>query len=192
MLPNGYYLQVCRIIGGVLRELGIPHNFEIYTEQPTKPTTVYPNTHGIANRTVQPVLISPEDTKLWELENIAPQTLFLNTDPLDTFKAMATAHILIMSRSSFSYTAALLADPAHTLAIYPPDLWLSPAPGWIYVVKHIQKALGHGEGKFARDSLRRDFRQAALHTFFPVGDCNSTMQGIEGLFYHNGDEEKVD
>lgn len=193
MLPNTYYLQVCRVMGEVLRELGIPHLFEIYTEQPTKKITVDPTSHGILNRTVTPVEIAPEDTKLFELENIVPQTLYLNTDPLEAFQRMATAHILVMSRSSFSYAAGVVADSQHTLALFPAETWMSPPPGWILVTKHIQKPVGHGEGKHARDILRRDLKNAVVHTFFPVGDCNSTIQSIYGLFYGpTPSSEKVD
>jgi hypothetical protein len=98
---------------------------------------------------------------------------------------MATAHILVMSRSSFSYAAGLLADPAATLALYPPDFWIAPLPGWRYVPKHIQKAWGNGEGRHAREQLRRDLRGAVRALWFaaPPAPCSEEMGRVQGLFY---------
>ena len=184
MLPNGYYLHVCWVLGQVLRAAGLPHVFDIYTEQVTKELTVTGASHGITNRTSETIRLRPEDTRLWELEDILPQVLHLNTDPLDTFQAMARAHILVMSRSSFSYAAGLLQDPLATLTLFPPDFWIAPLPGWRGVPKHIQKPWGNGEGKGARDVLRRDIRQAVKHTWFASGQgCQDSSDSTAGLFY---------
>lgn len=183
MLPNGYYLQVCFVLGRVLREAGIPHTFDIYTEQVTKKISVTGASHGITNRTSAIVELAPEDTKLWELEDIVPQRLHLNTDPLEAFQDMARADILIQSRSSFSYAAAILADPRATLTLYPPDFWIAPLQGWLYVQKHIQKPWGNGEGSYARRMLRKDFQAAVSHMYFATPACNRTMESLGRLFY---------
>ena len=188
MLPNAYYLHVCWVLGQVLREAGLPHVFEVYTEQVTKKITVTGASHGITNRTSAAVELAPEDTRLWELADILPQELYLNTDPLEAFQRMASAHVLVMSRSSFSYAAALLADPSATLALYPPDFWIAPLPGWRHVPKHVQKGAGNGEGRGAREALRRDLRGAvsALWAAAPGGACNDTMASLLGSFYGLG------
>ncbi|MFZ9092604.1 MAG: hypothetical protein ACO3FE_21205, partial [Planctomycetaceae bacterium] len=53
--------------------------------------------------------------------------LFLNADALWTMRHLIEADILIMSKSSFSYVAALISDG---IKLYEP-FWHSPLSGWI-------------------------------------------------------------
>jgi hypothetical protein len=53
--------------------------------------------------------------------------LFLNVDAVWTMRQLIEADVLIMSRSSFSYVAALISDG---LKLYEP-FWHSPLPGWL-------------------------------------------------------------
>ena len=53
---------------------------------------------------------------------------FVNGDPIEALEAMATADLLMMSRSSFSYVAAILNEEG--IVIYHP-FWHSPLPEWI-------------------------------------------------------------
>jgi hypothetical protein len=53
--------------------------------------------------------------------------LYINTDIISTFIGMVAANILVLSRSSLSYTAALLSDGE----IYYNPFWHNPAKHWI-------------------------------------------------------------
>ena len=53
--------------------------------------------------------------------------LHLNDDLFNTFTGMVSADILVMSRSSLSYVAAILSDGE----IYYQQFWHSPADHWI-------------------------------------------------------------
>ena len=53
--------------------------------------------------------------------------LHLDTDPIDTIRALANAQFLIIGKSSFSYLAALLCTGT---VIYEP-FWHRPLPNWI-------------------------------------------------------------
>ena len=55
--------------------------------------------------------------------------LHLNESVEDTFTAMVLADILVTSRSSFSYTAAILSEGI----VYYMPFWHPPLPGWISV-----------------------------------------------------------
>lgn len=57
--------------------------------------------------------------------------LKLNGDPLDAVRAMASADVLVVAKSSFSYVAALLSSG---LVIYEP-FWHAPREGWVNMEK---------------------------------------------------------
>jgi hypothetical protein len=75
--------------------------------------------------------------------------LFLNSDAIWTMRQLIEADILIMSRSSFSYAAALISDG---LKLYEP-FWHSPLPDWISC---------NGQGRFDERVFRTQL--AALIT----------------------------
>lgn len=62
------------------------------------------------------------------LQHLQPQ-LHLNGDQISDWEALRTADILLVSRSAFSYSAALLSDGI----ILCPRFWHEPLPGWVRV-----------------------------------------------------------
>lgn len=60
-----------------------------------------------------------------DLEN-SDVTFYLNDDVVETFIAMVSANILVISPSSFSYVAALISDGE----IYYKDFWHRPRKNW--------------------------------------------------------------
>ncbi|MCP4328168.1 MAG: hypothetical protein GY791_07005 [Alphaproteobacteria bacterium] len=64
---------------------------------------------------------------------VARENMFLDDDPRRTFHALVTADVLVMSKSSFSYAAAVMNTGA---VIYVP-FWHAPLPNWIPVDENL-------------------------------------------------------
>jgi len=127
MLPNSYYVASTMKIVEVLKQLGIPFVCELYTEVPTKAFVVTPQSHGINGRISKPVLIDPKMNRIEDFDVIPNLKKCINLDPIETLKGMATADALIISRSSFSYFAALFNKG---MVIYYP-FWHQPLKEWL-------------------------------------------------------------
>ncbi len=127
MLPNSYYVSSTMRIVEALKQLGIPFVCELYTEVPSKAFVVTPQHHGIEGRISQPVLIDPKMNRIEDFDVIPNLSKRINTDPIEALKGMATADALIISRSSFSYLAALFNKG---IVIYFP-FWHHPLKEWL-------------------------------------------------------------
>jgi hypothetical protein len=147
MLPNAYYIAAARRAAEVLEGLGIDYRFELYTETLGNPITVSPDSHGILGRIDDDVVVDPRDDRLEDFERLAPLDRYVNTDPIDALSRMATANILITSRSSFSYVAAAL-NPRGVVLYHP--FWHPPKRDWIPTTD---------AGSFSRRRLRSTIRR---------------------------------
>jgi hypothetical protein len=106
MLPNSYYIEIIKALTDILGER--PYELHIHTEEVTQNVVITPEHHGIMNRTNANVTLTPNDNKFEEFNCIPNITFHINEDPIKTFKDLTNADVLIASRSSFSYTAAIL------------------------------------------------------------------------------------
>lgn len=127
MLPNSYYVSSTMRIVEALKQLGIPFVCELYTEVPSKAFVVTPQSHGINGRIAKPVVIDPKMNRIEDFDVIPNLRKCINLDPIETLKGMATADALIISRSSFSYFAALFNKG---MVIYYP-FWHQPLNDWL-------------------------------------------------------------
>ena len=127
MLPNSYYVAATLKIVAALRQLDIPFVCELYTEVASKPFVVTPRTHGIAGEIKKPVIIDPKMNRIEDFDALPNLHKYINTDPIGTLRGMATADVLIISRSSFSYLAALF---NRGIVIYFP-FWHKPLNDWL-------------------------------------------------------------
>jgi hypothetical protein len=127
MLPNSYYVSSAMRIVEALKTLGIPFVCELYTEVPSKAFVVTPQSHGINGRISHPVLIDPKMNRIEDFDVIPNLRKCINLDPIESLKGMATADALIISRSSFSYLAALFSKG---IVIYYP-FWHQPLKEWL-------------------------------------------------------------
>jgi hypothetical protein len=125
MLPNSYYVECMEALRGVLGDL--PHEFHLYTEQLSKPLVVLPSHHGICNRIAAPITVDPAATHLEDFAHL-PIIYHINESPVETLKELASADVLLASRSSFSYVAAILKEGG--VVLFHP-FWHSLAPHWI-------------------------------------------------------------
>lgn len=128
MLPNSYFVSCALRIIEALRKLDISFVCELYTEVPTKAFIVTPQHHGIVERISADVLVDPQMNRLEDFDVIPNLVRFINGDPIETLRRMTTADALVLSRSSYSYVAAILSTKC--IVVYHP-FWHSPLKEWL-------------------------------------------------------------
>jgi len=130
MLPNQYYVDVGLQIARTLDALGIDYQIDVCTEVPTGAVVVRPGDQGIGDRIGAPVQL---DADMWHLDDfsVLPNSVCsVNERAIDCLRRLATADVLVMSRSSFSYLAAIL--NRNGIVLYHP-FWHSALSTWITV-----------------------------------------------------------
>jgi hypothetical protein len=142
LLPNAYFINVAASVARVLDGLKIEYQVELWTEVPTGEFTVYPDHHGISGRITDSALITPEMYRLDDFDVLPNLVRRVNGKTIDCLRQLATADILIMSRSSFSYVAAVL--NRNGIVMYHP-FWHEPLSSWMTV---------QPDGRFDRRALR--------------------------------------
>ncbi len=110
MMPNIYYINTIIKILKVLKNYNFDYKIEVYTEVPDKEIEVTGEHPGIINRINENVILKPEDNKIEEFNIIPKLDKYINEDILITFDRMINSDILIMSKSSLSFSAAILKD----------------------------------------------------------------------------------
>lgn len=128
MLPNAYYITTALKIINILRKLDISFVCELYTELASKTFLVTSGHYGIGSRLQEPVAMDPEECHIREFEVLPNLQKFINTDPIEALTSLATADLLIMSRSAFSYLPAVLNKKG--IIVYVP-FYSNPLPEWI-------------------------------------------------------------
>jgi hypothetical protein len=141
LLPNAYYVSVANNVAGVLDALELEYEIELWTEVPTKEFTVYPNDHGIFDRLAGPARITPEMYRLDDFDVLPNLVHCINDKAVDCLRGLATADILIMSKSSFSYVAAIL--NRNGIVMYHP-FWHRAPSSWMTM---------QPDGQFDRSAL---------------------------------------
>jgi Uncharacterised nucleotidyltransferase len=133
LLPNAYYLCVCRAVVDVLRQQGTPFVVRLHTEVPSRRYTLHPGIPGLYFQLDRPSTIDPAQYALEDFETLPNLEMVLNVEPREVLDDFATADVLIMSLSSLSYLGGLL--NTHGLAIY--ASWWHPAlPQWLVAGEH--------------------------------------------------------
>lgn len=128
MLPNAYHIKIANGIRAALESLSLNYVIELYGELPTKPFHVTPQTVGFAGRIDRPVLMNPGMNRLEEFETLPHLQKFINLDAIESLQRMATADILVMSRSSFSFLAAILNPRA---VVFYSKFWHAAPRDWL-------------------------------------------------------------
>jgi hypothetical protein len=108
MLPNSYYVSCALTFADNLKKLDIPFVCELYTEVPSRTFVVTPHHHGIGGRIPDNITIDPQANCIEDFDIIPNLSKFINGDPIETLRRMATADALLLSCSCFSYVAAIL------------------------------------------------------------------------------------
>jgi hypothetical protein len=130
MLPNGYYIAVAQRIARLLEAGGRNYQIELYTEVPSAEVVVEPERHGISSRITAPVVLTPEMCRLEEFTALPNLVHRVNGRAIECIRGMATADILVMSRSSLSYLGAILNRTG--IVLYHP-FWHRAPSSWMTV-----------------------------------------------------------
>jgi hypothetical protein len=148
-LPSNYYIYIAQQLIAGLRGSGRTFVVELHTEIPTRRLELSAGDHGVASDLDQPVVIEPGDSDIADFDVLPNLRRFVNGDPVDSFLRLASADILVISKSSFSYLAALMSPAA--LIIYCP--FLHPRlRGWL-----MPDARGHLDPKRLKNSMNQLF-----------------------------------
>jgi hypothetical protein len=132
MLPNVYYMNVAQNVAHALKALKIDYQLELHTEVPKKEFIVQPDHHGISNRISAATTVNPEMCRIDEFSVLPNLIRCINEPALDCLRKLATADILVMSRSSFSYLGGIL-NRNGIILYYPfwhraPSSWMTVGP----------------------------------------------------------------
>ena len=130
MLPHPYFVTVAQRVAGALDAVGIDYRMELHTELPTREFSVTPGQTGIVGQISAPVVVNPEMSSLDEFSVLPNLELFVNERSIDCLRKLATADVLVMSRWSFSYLAAIL--NRNGIVLYHP-FWHSGLSSWVPV-----------------------------------------------------------
>ena len=130
MLPNAYYIRVAQQIARVLEALGSDYQIELHTEVPSTEFTVRPEHRGIGHRIPDPVVVSPEMYRLDEFSVLPRLVHYVNGRAIECIRQLATADVLVTSRSSFSYLGGILNRKG--IVLYQP-FWHRPPSSWMTV-----------------------------------------------------------
>ena len=128
MLPNSYYVSCALKFQAILQRLDIPFVCELYSEVASKKFEVTPESHGIYGRISENITFDPGMNHLEDFDAIPNLERFVNIEPIETLRRMATADALILSRSSFSYVAAILST--NGIVVYYP-FWHFAMKDWL-------------------------------------------------------------
>lgn len=113
-------------------------NVTLYTDAPKKPLTFSPpedqqhlwvGTPGFSNKNLH---ISEFDPSQALSSAVGTLQVKIGGDPLSTIMDISNSDYILLSRSSLSYVAALLA-PKSTKVFYPKDFWHPKLKGWRYL-----------------------------------------------------------
>ncbi len=110
MMPNKYYIENTLKIIKILKGYNLDFKIELYTEVPENEIEVTGDHPGIVNRISESVILKPEDNKVEEFNILPRLDKYVNEDILTTFDRMINSDIFIMSKSSLSFSAAILKD----------------------------------------------------------------------------------
>ena len=130
MLPNLYFTNVAQNVARLLEELDFTYEIELHPEVASREFLVQPDHHGIFNRISSPAVISPSMSQLDDFSVLPNLVRCINERTIDCLAKLATADVLIMSWSSFSYVGAIL--NRNGIILYHP-FWHAALSSWITV-----------------------------------------------------------
>jgi hypothetical protein len=128
VLPNRYFVAVARRIAGALETLGREYEIELWTEVPTSDFVIGLDHPGINGQLTEPFVVRTDMYPLEEFDVLPNLVHRLNGPAIDCLEGFATADVLVMSRSSFSYVGAILNRTG--VVLYHP-FWHSRMSSWI-------------------------------------------------------------
>jgi hypothetical protein len=150
LLGIDYYLNVIRRLEVILDELKLNRQYELYTELPTKSPPQGLDGESSRDPTLNGLDFNAEARMIAQFDAVPNLVKYINTDPIEAIERMATASVVIMSHSAFSYLPSLL--NARGVIIYH-RFWHVPLRNWV---------IASDDGWFAKNSLVRRLQAAAI------------------------------
>jgi hypothetical protein len=129
LLPNSYYIKVAQNILGILEREGLKYQIELHTEVSTKEIVIPPGHPLVGDGINAPVIINSDLNRIGDFDELPRLIKRINEPAIDCLSGIATADIIVMSRSSFSYVAALLSSSRSIVILYP--FWHAAMSSWI-------------------------------------------------------------
>jgi hypothetical protein len=140
LIDNRYYVNIARNLASTLATARVPFELELHSELLQKESIVRPDDPAFKGRIGEPLKLHPEQDPFGEFDVLPGLKRFINEPTMTSIERLATADILVMSKSSFSYLAAILNVDGivlyHPFWHYPPDSWLVTKLSGEFDVEH--------------------------------------------------------
>jgi hypothetical protein len=128
LIDTVYYVEIARKLVAALARERVPYQLELHSEVLQKSVTVQPDDPAFKGRVADPIELRPEQDPFGDFAVFPDLQRFINEPTMTCIERLATADILITSKSSFSYLAGILNVRGKVL--YHP-FWHYPLPDWI-------------------------------------------------------------
>jgi hypothetical protein len=128
LIDLSYYVEVARGLATALTRAQISFQFELHSELLQKEASVLPSDPAFKDRIHDLIQLHPEHDPFGAFDELPGIKRFINEPAMTCIERLATADILVMSKSSFSYLAAIL-NPGGIVLYHP--YWNYPLSNWL-------------------------------------------------------------
>lgn len=147
LIDNRYYVSVAQDVTSALARAQIPFELELHSELLQKDAAVSPDDRAFKGRINELIQLRPERDPFADFAVFPGLKRYINEPAMTCIERLATADILVTSKSSFSYLAAIL--NVSGIILYHP-FWHCPLNDWI-----VTKPSGHFDAGRFQERLRR-------------------------------------
>lgn len=145
LIDMSYYVGVARRLTSILASEQIPYELELHSELLQKAAAIKPGDPAFKGRIDDGLELRPEQDPFGDFVVFPGLKRFINEPAMTCIERLATADILVMSKSSFSYLAAILNVGGivlyHPFWSYPLDSWLVTRPSGDFNVGRFRRQL---------------------------------------------------
>jgi len=139
LIDNRYYVSVAHALTSALASQNIPFELELHSELLQKDSTVRPDDPAFKGRIGEAIQLHPEQDPFADFDVFPGLRRYINEPTMTCIERLATADILVMSKSSFSYLAGIL--NVSGIVLYHP-FWHYPLADWLVTKPHGDFASG--------------------------------------------------
>ena len=139
LIDNRYYINVAQALTSALASRNIRCEVELHSELLQKDSTVRPDDPAFKGRINDLIQLRPEQDPFADFAVFPDLKRYINEPAMTCIERLATADILVMSKSSFSYLAAIL--NAAGIVLYHP-FWHYPLADWLVTKPNGDFAVG--------------------------------------------------
>ena len=147
LIDNRYYINLAQTMTAALASRNIPFEVELHSELLQKDSTVRPDDPAFKGRIDNLIQLRPEQDPFADFEVFPGLKRYINEPTMTCIERLATADILVMSKSSFSYLAAILNVTG--IVLYHP-FWHYPLADWLVTKQNGDFAMAQFEKQLQR------------------------------------------